>query len=139
MGDQQNTIILILDPDFGEEASLLSLPHHIWIIDTPANRTLAENHWHQAAESQTKSRMTTFKSSAGESAEQNCLGILDTIDLHHGGYSSKPHYSAIEVIGLRLLSKVKAALEQFGFEEFVETDGGFRAERRNIMAEGQDH
>jgi hypothetical protein len=130
MTDKLNKVALVLDPNFGQRLEPLAIHSHVWIIDTPANRIIAEKYWQDNPEHKLGMGITTFQVNDNETMEEACLRILDAIDLHHGEYSSDPPYSALEVIGLPISEQIKSALEGIGFEAFEHTAEGFRTTRR---------
>jgi hypothetical protein len=129
MSEQMNKVILVLDPDYGDNLASLAALGHVWVIDTPANLAAASEYWAQNQKHEVKTGITTFKSSENESRLESCLNILETIDLHHGKYSSHLPYSVLEIIGLRLTDEVKSAIKALGFGTFESTVEGFRAMR----------
>lgn len=125
MAERINKVILVLDRNYGAELSSVSPDSHIWLIETPGNRDAAANHRASTVES----GVTTFKLADDDSASEGCLKMLDTIDLHHGQYSSDPPYSVLEIVGAPLSQSVKSAIEALGFKKFESTVNGFRALR----------
>ena len=71
-----------------------------------------------------------FNDIVGKSPEDLLLGELETIDLHHGTYSSDPPYTLLEVRGVALSGPIKAALVLSGFNEFRPAADGFSASRQ---------
>lgn len=127
MAERINKVILVLDRNYGAELS--SVPGgHIWLIESPSNREAAAS-YRARNESTVENGVTTFKAADDDSQAEICLNILDTIDLHHGEYSSHPPYSVLEVVGAPLSHSVKVAIEALGFSRFESTINGFRALR----------
>ena len=62
-------------------------------------------------------------------AEDHFLAEADTIDLHHGPYSTDTPYTELEVIGCHLTKPIRTALRQLGFTQFDEQSAGFTAKR----------
>jgi hypothetical protein len=127
--EHNNKVALVLDSNFGERLSELASGSHVWLIETPQNKAAAIKYWARHPEREVEKGITTFKSSADSSILDKCLGILPTIDLHHGEYSSDPAYSRLEVIGLSLSDSVESALREFGFRIFEATGEGFLVKR----------
>jgi len=121
MADKFNKVSLVVDRDYGSRLESL-VTDAVWIIDTPANRMAAEAQRQEKEEAD----VTTFKSTADTSADI-ALGILNTVDLHHGEYSGG--YSSLEVIGTQLTEELKSAIKELGFSRFESTTDGFRASR----------
>jgi hypothetical protein len=57
--------------------------------------------------------------------EDQFLAELDTVDLHYGPHSTKAPYTVLEVIGATLTVSIRAALSEFGFSDFTESQYGF--------------
>lgn len=124
-----NKVSLVLDSDVGDRLSELASDSHVWLIDAPANRAAASKYRARNPKGGAGSGVTTFRASDDTSDLEKCLGVLGTIDLHHGEYSSDPPYSILEVVGLPRSREVISALENLGFKNFEDTEAGFRAER----------
>jgi hypothetical protein len=124
-----NKVALVLDSDYGEGLLSLATGSHVWIVDTSQNRAVATKYWARNPEHKIENGLTTFKVLDKDSALEKCLGILPTIELHHGEYSSDTPYSRLEVIGLPLSDSVESALRESGFSIFEATDEGFLAKR----------
>jgi hypothetical protein len=73
--------------------------------------------------------ITGFRFDRGISAEDRFRAELDTIDLHHGAYSSTSPYTEIEIMGARLTGEIRADLSGLGFTNFTEAEEGFAARR----------
>jgi hypothetical protein len=101
----------------------------VWIVDTPANRSVAQDIWAAHPNRSHLEGVTTFKVAESAASEDMLINQLDTIDLHHGAYSANPPYTIIEVIGAGISDKAKEALAEFGFDHFDATPQGFRATR----------
>jgi hypothetical protein len=78
----------------------------VWIVDTVANRTVAQQIWAASPNRSHLEGVTTFKFPQGSSSEDILINELDTIDLYHGTYSTNPPYTVIEVIGTGISDKV---------------------------------
>ena len=122
-------VFVVVDRDYGQCLAELAQTDPVWIVDTPANRTAAQQIWTADPNRSHLKGVTTFKFIEGSSPEDIIINELDTIDLHHGTYSANPPYTIIEVIGTGISDKVKDALAEFGFDQFELTPHGFRAIR----------
>lgn len=131
MGSVENAykVIVVLDREYGEQLPELPDSVPVWVVDTPPNRAVAERLWAERRDESHLTGITTFKVQSGCSPDDILVGELGTIDLHHGEYSSQPPYSILEVIGTSLNDTIKAALAEFGFNEFQSCGTGFRATR----------
>ena len=129
MSERINKVAVVLDPNYGDKLTSLAQLCHVWVMDTPANSSVASEYWAQNPTYEAERGITTFTVFENESRLESCLRILETVDDHHGPYSSDPPYSVLEVIGVGLTDETKAAIEDLGFETFETTVEGFRAAR----------
>ncbi|MEH2513111.1 hypothetical protein V1291_004465 [Nitrobacteraceae bacterium AZCC 1564] len=127
--DNARSVLVIVDPAFGEK--LLSIPagRPVWITMSPENEPFVRAIWNTRETSNHLTGITGFNFSANASPEITFLDELDTIDLHHGPYSSSSSYTEIAAIGVRLTADIRAALAEHGFTDFTETEDGFTAKR----------
>ena len=122
-------VSIVLDREYGQRLVELAEKGPVWIVDTPENRTVAQEIWASHPNRSHLEGVTTFKVSDGTSSEDMLINELDTIDLHHGAYSANPPYTVLDVIGTAITARLKAELEEFGFDDFQEQPNGFRAVR----------
>lgn len=122
-------VFIVVDRDYGQRLVELAQAGPAWIVDTPANRTVAQQIWAGEPNRGHLEGVTTFKFRDGSSSEDIVVNELDTINLHHGTYSANPPYTIIEVIGTELCDKIKGGLTEIGFDQFEPTPRGFRAIR----------
>jgi hypothetical protein len=121
---QREKVYAVADPAFGERLALLPPGSPVWIIDTPANKPVAERIWRERPGESHLDGITTFRVSS-DSPEENLLGELATIDFHHG-----PYYSRVEVIGAPVSEKIEAAMAEYGIAEFHAEGDRFEAIRQ---------
>lgn len=127
---KESLVVVILDPTFGENLRTIPAGQPVWITMSPANEPVIRSLW-STGQSPTNhlTGITGFHFDEGVSAEDRLLAELDTIDLHHGPYSSPAPYTEIAVRGARLTSDVRSGLWEYGFSDFTETEDGFTARR----------
>jgi hypothetical protein len=131
MSESRYTVAIVVDPMFGEQLAMLAERLHVWVVDTPPNRVVAERLWAAASGRHNLDRgVTTFRVNATESPEAWCAGILSAVDLHHGAYAHDPPYSAIEVYGTAPSMTLRAALASVDLSDVELIPGGFRAVSR---------
>ena len=121
-------VIVVVDPEFGEQLARLPAGVPVWIVDTDANRPVAHRLWNERPDENHLTGITTFRIT-NPSPEENLIQQLSAIDLHHGPDSADPPYSELEVIGTPLTERVKSALAEFDFDQFSSTQRGFLAAR----------
>jgi len=134
MSDRTYTVVMVVDPAFGERLASLPLGAPVWIVNTPTNKLVAQRLWSERPEVNHLTGITTFNISEGASREEILLDELDAIDLHHGSYSADPPYTRIEVLGAPFSDKIRLALAEYGFQHFSRTTDGFVAMRQVPIA-----
>ena len=122
-------VFVVVDREYGQRLTDQTQAGPIWVVDTPANREVAQEIWDAEPNRSHLQGITTFKFPEDDSPEDILVNELDTIDLHHGKYSANPPYTVLEVIGTAITSRLRSELARFGFDEFQQTPDGFRAMR----------
>lgn len=123
------SVLVIVDPGFGEKLRSIPAGRPVWITMSSANEPIVRSLWERQGSPDHLTGITGFRFDGGVSAEGRFLAELDTIDLHHGPYSSTSPYREVVVIGARLTAEVQAGLSEFGFTDFAKTEDGFTARR----------
>lgn len=123
--DAETTVAIVVDRSFGDRLLGLAPRMPVWIVDTPTNRGPA-----QSIRAGDRARViTTFVDAPSESVEALLIGVLSTIDLHHGALSQDPPYSVLRVFGATPTLQVRAALEDHNLEVVNEAPQQFDAAR----------
>ena len=78
---------------------------------------MAQKIWKESPNDEHLTGIPTFLDQASSSAEDLFFGHLETIDLHHGQYSSSAPYTILEVIGSPMSDRIKEELSTAGFNE----------------------
>jgi Barstar (barnase inhibitor) len=104
-------IAVVADPNYHEDAiDQLVRYHPIWIVDTPSNQASARVARKAAGDIWVpEAACTTYSVKDIEDRENNCLNILDMIELHH------PSMSRVNFIGIRSTPSLISAMKQFAF------------------------
>jgi hypothetical protein len=89
----------------------------VWIMDTPANKTVVQRFWNERPNEGHLTGITIFDDLSSLSHEDMLLGHLDSIELHHGSHSAAPPYTVIEVFGTQLTANAKSVMSEYGFSE----------------------
>ena len=105
---------MVFDPDFSSALEKLAFHTPVWMVDTPENRTAAEEAWRNAIEWPHIS-VTLFR-------DYDWPTLLTQIALNE-------RFDALEVLGTSLSPEARNALEEAGFVRIHETESGFRARR----------
>ncbi|HRD30052.1 MAG TPA: hypothetical protein PLO65_17295 [Caulobacter sp.] len=126
------TVLVVLDPDFGDHLVNVPSDQPVWIVESLANTPAARRIWSDGVER--TGGVTLFKSS-GDTRERVFRRQLGVIDLHHGPYSSDESYTGIKVIGASLTGEIEASLLASGFAPPTATADGFKATRSRVEAQ----
>ena len=108
------SVAVILEDDYSMQLESVAFHTPVWMLDTPANRTAAEQVWRTAVEWPHIS-VTLFR-------ETDWSSLLHQIALHE-------RHDALDVIGAPLTDAARVALDEAGFVRIEETQSGFRARR----------
>lgn len=110
-------LVIVFDEDYSEQLEKLAFHSPVWLVDSPANRTAAEQAWHAAIE-WPHITVTLFR-------RQDWDTLLEQIAVQE-----KRVVDALDVIGDALSDPARSALQAAGFERIEPTELGFRARRR---------
>lgn len=122
-------VAIVVERDFGDELVSLAQRLHVWIWSTPENqRHIERARGSELVGAPLERGVTSFRSDSA-SPEDALLGILGTLDLHHGEYSHSPQWDTLEVYGASPSPPVREALAEFGVDTFSVTPRGFRCSR----------
>jgi hypothetical protein len=113
-------VVIAFAEDFSAELQKVSFHTPVWLADTPANHTAAEEAWQRAVEWPHIS-VTLFR------PQEDWAALLDQIALQERGVDG------IDVIGIALTSSARDALSAAGYARFEETMNGFRAKRSSPL------
>jgi hypothetical protein len=116
------TVGVVLDRTFGDRLHALPSEMPLWVIDTPINRGVAD-------QLPPDRKRTTFVDLPAKSAEAMLIGLLATIDLHHGALSQEPPYEALSVFGALPTAAVRRALQEYSLFVVTESSEHFLAAR----------
>jgi hypothetical protein len=109
-------VAIVVDAAFGARLAALAERVHVWIRSSPANLAAAESVWRSRTNlpSSLDAGARTFTCAAGASPEEALLGVLESVDLHHGEYSHDPPWSVLEVLGCAPTAAVEVAAAEYG-------------------------
>jgi hypothetical protein len=122
-------LLVVIDPHFGARLQSAWTNQPVWAVMSPVNEPVIRTLWGAHPQRNHQVGLTGFSIDANATAEDQFLDELDTIDLHHGPYSSATSYTELEVIGCPLTVPVHQALTQLGFSQFSSERDGFTATR----------
>lgn len=116
------TVTLILDPAFGAQLAPLAFHRPVWIVDTPPNRTAAQDAT-RAADEWPHIHITLFRPLGESATKKDWTALLDQIAI-------ELPFDTIDVIGGEITLSARAALIETGFDSFEETANGARLRRK---------
>jgi hypothetical protein len=122
-------LLVILDPDYGDRLREVWPGQPVWIASSAENAPIVRSLRAAHPVPDHLIGITSMNLDPSMAAEDQFLAVLETIDLHHGPYSTRAPYTELEVVGSSLTSPIRAALVQLGFAQFDETRNGFIARR----------
>src|SRR5215510_14634177 len=111
-------VLVVLDPNFGDRLRDAWRGQPVWITMSPVNSPEVQALWANTPSSSHLTwitdphEITGFAHEEGVAAEDRLLAQLDTIDDHHGPYSTNTPYTVLTVIGAQLTEPVRAALSE---------------------------
>ena len=123
---------VIVAADYGERLRDLPDDEAAWVADTPTNNPVIRSIWttHSADPNRgNHTGITSFQVSADKTPEDWLLGVLDTVEEHHGEYSQTPPYSILRVTGTALTPLIRERLESYHFVKFEDLPEGFAAHK----------
>jgi hypothetical protein len=124
----ETRVAIVTFPDFSAHLRSLAEKFHVWVVDTPDNRRVAEELWAIGRGDRTHG-VTTFKLYEGESIESSVINLLPAVDEHHGLRANWATDIVLEVRGVTLTDEIRSALEALGTFETLERPVSFTAIR----------
>jgi hypothetical protein len=129
MTEGDHRVALIVDRVFGDSLETLETSVHVWVVDTPVNRVVAERIWKSRNGADHVAReVTTFHTDLTRTPEANAVDILPVIGAHLGANGDDPCH-VIELFGASLNTALRGALDACGFTNFATTSTGFVASK----------
>lgn len=98
-------VAIVFDPDYGNELVALANQMAVWVIDSAANRPVADKLW---SDHPPDGRLTTFTESSVQSPENVTMRLLVDVDLHH------PDWTTIDVIGCAPNQAISQFVQELG-------------------------
>jgi hypothetical protein len=121
------TVSIVLDPNFGDRLTQLAAIGPVWVTASITNRDAAEGYW--ARQTPDAHQVTCWSEPRTGASEEEWLGILENIEVHHGEPWAGPGIAALEVYGVAPDEKARTALEEYGYAVSASRPDGFTARR----------
>lgn len=125
--DSGLTVVLVVDPALGDGLWDIAARHDAWVVPSEINRAAIEEIWAARKEANEGPSLTIWSAPPPTVTERDWLAILDTIELHHGEYSSEPPLDTLSVYDATVTPPITAALREYGYEIVKATKVGFVA------------
>ena len=122
-------MLVVLDPDFGDRLRDVWPGQAVWITMSPTNEPVVRSIWASVRGSNHPVGITGFRYQENVSEQDRLLAELETIQLHHGPYSTSSPFTVLKVIGCKLTDAVQSALSELGFFDCRQSPEGFIATR----------
>jgi hypothetical protein len=117
-------VVVVVDPAFGERLWKIAARRDLWTVDSDVNRAVVKELRETRESARGWSSLSIWSPGLKDWTAQ-----LDTLELHHGEYSSDPPLDALSVYGATLTPEVAAALREHGYGDLGPTALGFVAFR----------
>ncbi len=110
---------LVVDREFGNRVLALAAHMHVWVVDSPTNRVVADAIWSTdsgGAENCLNKGVTLFETPIGQAPEVIVSDIFDTILDHHSEWADNSPMTELEIYGLPDTEANDAALNTLGLD-----------------------
>lgn len=122
---------VVADPRLASRVEDLANKVHVWAVRSPDTEAIALRLWdeeHTQDADPLASGVTLFNGGSS-GPEDDCVGIIDVVEEHHGEYSHDPPLSAVEVLGAAPTERLRGEFHSLGFTRIEPTAEGFVAFR----------
>ena len=116
------TVAIVFDADYSAQLEKTAFHMPVWLADTPANRTAAEEAWRAAIE-WPHINVTLFRPPGADPVTEDWRMLLEEIEFR------ERTVEAVDVAGAPLTEVAREALLESGYTKFEETAAGFRARK----------
>ncbi len=124
----QETVAIVVDPDFGDRLNSIAERMPVWVADTPGNAAAIKRLFRELRRTGEGS-VTSFIVDKKAHPTSVLPATIESVNLHHGMYSQDPPYRQIKVYGVwpgDLTNNVLEELRQIGPYTLRGTPFGFR-------------
>ena len=115
-GVSGSRITIVVDEEFGARLDRQADLGPVWVVKSIANQTAAELFWNTTPDA--PDQVTVFNAE-GDAPEEEVRSILDTVDLHH------PGWTAIEIVGAQPIATLVAVMREYSDGAVEATPDGF--------------
>jgi hypothetical protein len=107
------TVGIVLDAVFGERLWEIAGRHPIWVVGSQVNRAAVEEL--RITNETSEVDVTLWSKEFELVTEQDWLGVLSTVDMHHGVLANDPPMNKLTIYGAAATPQVVAALREYGW------------------------
>jgi hypothetical protein len=122
-----STVMLVLDPAFGDQLFEIVGRHAAWVTPSDVNRVAVEGIWQGARECGDRSSVTIWSAPVAAATQEDWIAILEVIELHHGEWSSELPMDTLTVYGAEITPAIAAALSAYDYTIVKPAPLGFLA------------
>ncbi|MGH7489583.1 MAG: hypothetical protein ACRD3J_04755, partial [Thermoanaerobaculia bacterium] len=107
--------ILVVDTSFGEKLWEIAGRYPVWVVHSDVNRAAVERIWAAAneqdeREDDEREGVTIWSNRFEPVTEGDWIGVLQTIDIHHGQPAREPPFNKLSVYGATVTPAIASAL-----------------------------
>jgi len=125
-------VAVVADPRLASRVEDLANKVHVWAVRSPDTEAIALRHGTKNTRTQDADPLAsgvTLFNGGSSGPEDDCVGIIDVVEEHHGEYSHDPPLSAVEVLGAAPTERLRGEFHSLGFTRIEPTAEGFVAFR----------
>jgi hypothetical protein len=121
-------VVLVVDPAYGDRLWEIAARHDAWVVPGDSNKAVVEEMWAaKTAGDDMIASVTIWSVPMPAVTEEDWVGMLDTIEVHHGDLSSEPPMDTLSVYGAAVTPAITAALRECEYTSVKATKFGFLA------------
>jgi hypothetical protein len=124
-------VVLVVDPACGDQLWEIAASHDTWVVPSDLNRAAVEEIWEARKEQHDEPTLTIWSAPRAAETEDDWLGMLGTIEIHHGADACEPPLDTLSVYGAAVTPPITAALRENDYDAIKPTNLGFIAFKRS--------
>jgi|SRR5579864_636965 len=112
---EDRKVAIVVEQDFHGDLIAMAAMHPVWIVETPKNAPRIKEAWTRGTQ-MNLCYINKFQPSEPNEPNENLIGVLDGVDLHHGEETKGGGYDGIIVHGVKPDGVLEEKLKRLGFE-----------------------
>lgn len=125
---------LIFDPNYGERLRSVPTGTPVWVTMSDINGPVVRSLWEERPDRGSIMGITGFSEACPLDTDRRFLDYFESLDLHHGPYSTSSPYTKLSVVGIELTENIRGMLLDLGFDDLKQSSNGFTAIRSKEQA-----